>query len=222
MPLAHIAEACGGRATDGVREILDIVPTGRRDRLPVFLGSAADVAELVSYGEVQQSDETPVGLASLQRMLALTDKSWAMMRRNVPQVDAYVRGPAAASGWASLTKLQAYLGLSDRELKAAVQRLPQLLGYDFDSDVSPPLRCLQEELALDRPQLKTLVTKLPQMLGLDFGEAILPKLEAMRMVERDGQAPRRLSNAELKAKLLAKPSALDIEVRGGFKPRGGT
>ena len=201
-----------------------------------------------------------MGLASLQRMLALTDKSWAMMRRNVPQVDAYVRGPAAASGWASLTKLQAYLGLSDRELKAAVQRLsdththaqiylcpadiyymchcyichthahthaqvqrlPQLLGYDFDSDVSPPLRCLQEELALDRPQLKTLVTKLPQMLGLDFGEAILPKLEAMRMVERDGQAPRRLSNAELKAKLLAKPSALDIEVRGGFKPRGGT
>jgi len=54
MPLAHIAEACGGRASDGVRDILDIEPTGLHDRLPVFIGSAQDVAELVSYGDVQQ------------------------------------------------------------------------------------------------------------------------------------------------------------------------
>jgi len=54
MPLAHIAEACGGRASDGVRDILDIEPTGLHDRLPVFIGSAEDVAELVAYGDVQQ------------------------------------------------------------------------------------------------------------------------------------------------------------------------
>ena len=51
---AHIAEACGGRASDGVRAILDIVPTGLHDRLPVFIGSAEDVAELEVYGDVQQ------------------------------------------------------------------------------------------------------------------------------------------------------------------------
>ena len=28
MPLAHIAHACGGRASDGERDILDIEPTG--------------------------------------------------------------------------------------------------------------------------------------------------------------------------------------------------
>ena len=54
MPLAHIAEACGGKASDGVRDILDIEPTGLHDRLPVFIGSAEDVAELVAYGDVQQ------------------------------------------------------------------------------------------------------------------------------------------------------------------------
>ena len=115
-------------------DILEILPTGLHDRLPVFIGSKEDVSELVSYGDVQQgvtsysSDDTPVGLASLQRMLGLTDKFWQKMRRNVPEVDEYVRGgPGAASGWANLRELQARVGLSDKELKAVVQRLPQLL-----------------------------------------------------------------------------------------------
>mmetsp|Transcript_48961 Transcript_48961/g.158597 ORF Transcript_48961/g.158597 Transcript_48961/m.158597 type:complete len:239 (-) Transcript_48961:429-1145(-) len=74
-PLAHVAEACGGRASDGVRCLLDVVPEGLHDRVPVFLGSAEDVAELEAYGDVQQgptvysADDTPVGLASLQRLL---------------------------------------------------------------------------------------------------------------------------------------------------------
>ena len=53
-PLAHIVEACGGLASDGVRHVLDIEPTGLHDRLPLFVGSADDVAELVAYGDVQQ------------------------------------------------------------------------------------------------------------------------------------------------------------------------
>ena len=57
-PLAHVAEACGGRASDGVRDILDVAPNGLHDRLPVFIGSADDVAELEAYGDVQQGATT--------------------------------------------------------------------------------------------------------------------------------------------------------------------
>ena len=222
MPLAHIAEACGGKASDGVVDILDIAPTGLHDRCPVFIGSAEDVAELVCYGDVQQgatayaADETPVGLSSLQRMLQLSDKSWASMRKNVPDVDEYVRGAEAASRWASLRALQELVGLTDRELRAAVQRLPQLLGCSFEVDIAPSLARLQKDLALDQAQLKTLVTKLPQMLGLDYDEDIKPKLDELR-IECNGKVCRRLSDEELKAKLLAKPSALAIEVRGAYK-----
>ena len=53
-PLAHIVEACGGAASDGVQDILDIEPRGLHDRVHLFLGSKSDVAELVAYGDVQQ------------------------------------------------------------------------------------------------------------------------------------------------------------------------
>ncbi len=42
-PLALIAEHAGGRATDGVRPILDIVPTKLHQRTPLLLGSTDDV-----------------------------------------------------------------------------------------------------------------------------------------------------------------------------------
>ena len=37
-----------------MRRILDIQPEELHQRLPLFLGSAGDVAELESYGDVQQ------------------------------------------------------------------------------------------------------------------------------------------------------------------------
>jgi fructose-1,6-bisphosphatase I len=43
-PLALIAEAAGGAATDGQRPILDIVPTALHERTPLVIGSADDVA----------------------------------------------------------------------------------------------------------------------------------------------------------------------------------
>lgn len=43
MPLAFIAEQAGGRATDGTRNILDIVPTDIHERCPLVIGSAEDV-----------------------------------------------------------------------------------------------------------------------------------------------------------------------------------
>mmetsp|Transcript_36066 Transcript_36066/g.36751 ORF Transcript_36066/g.36751 Transcript_36066/m.36751 type:complete len:366 (-) Transcript_36066:152-1249(-) len=53
-PLAFIAEQCGGAGSDGVQRILDITPTTLHHRLPVFIGSKEDIAELESYGDVQQ------------------------------------------------------------------------------------------------------------------------------------------------------------------------
>jgi fructose-1,6-bisphosphatase I len=43
-PLAFIAEAAGGAATDGERAILDIVPSELHQRTPLVIGSADDVA----------------------------------------------------------------------------------------------------------------------------------------------------------------------------------
>ena len=42
-PLAFLAEAAGGKATDGTRRILEIPPTSLHQRTPLVIGSAADV-----------------------------------------------------------------------------------------------------------------------------------------------------------------------------------
>jgi fructose-1,6-bisphosphatase I len=43
-PLAFIVEQAGGYASDGVRDVLDIVPEALHQRTPLFIGSADDVA----------------------------------------------------------------------------------------------------------------------------------------------------------------------------------
>lgn len=53
-PLAMIAEEAGGAATDGVGRLAEVVPTGLHQKTPVFMGSAEDIAELLTYGDVQQ------------------------------------------------------------------------------------------------------------------------------------------------------------------------
>lgn len=53
-PLSYLVEQGGGKGTDGKRRILEINPVETHQRLPLFLGSAADIAELVSYGDIQQ------------------------------------------------------------------------------------------------------------------------------------------------------------------------
>jgi hypothetical protein len=44
----------GGVASDGRVPIRGITPSALHQRLPLFLGSPADMAELMSYGDVQQ------------------------------------------------------------------------------------------------------------------------------------------------------------------------
>ena len=57
-PLAHVAQACGGKGSDGVMNILDIIPEGLHSRTCVFIGSSNDIKELEEYGDIQQSAKT--------------------------------------------------------------------------------------------------------------------------------------------------------------------
>lgn len=47
-PMAFLAEQAGGLASDGVRDILDIVPATVHQRVPLVFGSADEVAEVIA------------------------------------------------------------------------------------------------------------------------------------------------------------------------------
>eukprot|EP00667_Euglena_gracilis_P004548 EG_transcript_4570 len=53
-PLSYVLEQAGGAGSDGKGRILGTTLTALHQRSPLFAGSAADVAELESYGDVQQ------------------------------------------------------------------------------------------------------------------------------------------------------------------------
>ncbi len=48
-PLAFLAEQAGGSASTGTEPVMDIVPTELHQRVPLIIGSAADVAEAVEF-----------------------------------------------------------------------------------------------------------------------------------------------------------------------------
>ncbi len=48
-PLSYIVEHAGGRASDGRRRILDIVPTALHQRIPLVIGSEEDVREAEEF-----------------------------------------------------------------------------------------------------------------------------------------------------------------------------
>jgi len=49
FPIAFLVEQAGGTATDGRRDILDLVPGRSHDRVPLIFGSRAEVATLRTY-----------------------------------------------------------------------------------------------------------------------------------------------------------------------------
>jgi fructose-1,6-bisphosphatase I len=55
-PLAFVAKACGGRASDGERDILDILPADFHEKTPLFAGSSEDIAEIEKYENVKQTE----------------------------------------------------------------------------------------------------------------------------------------------------------------------
>lgn len=48
-PLAFLAEQAGGRATDGRKRILELKPDGLHQRVPLFIGSANDVDDIMQF-----------------------------------------------------------------------------------------------------------------------------------------------------------------------------
>jgi fructose-1,6-bisphosphatase I len=58
-PLAFIVGVAGGKATDGVQAILDVVPTELHQRTPLFIGSRLMMEELESC-VMPQTEETTV------------------------------------------------------------------------------------------------------------------------------------------------------------------
>ena len=57
-PFAFIVEKAGGKATNGVINILDIVPTELHQRTPFFVGSMNMMEELESYLFAEAKTET--------------------------------------------------------------------------------------------------------------------------------------------------------------------
>jgi fructose-1,6-bisphosphatase I len=47
QPLAFLAEAAGGAASDGTMPILDKLPTSLHERSPLYIGNAEAVARIV-------------------------------------------------------------------------------------------------------------------------------------------------------------------------------
>jgi fructose-1,6-bisphosphatase I len=46
-PLAMVAKAAGGAASTGAEDVLDVVPEKLHQRVPLYIGARADVAEAV-------------------------------------------------------------------------------------------------------------------------------------------------------------------------------
>ena len=51
-PIAFLIEAAGGRATDGMQPILDLVPEALHERCPFVFGSASKVARVATYHDL--------------------------------------------------------------------------------------------------------------------------------------------------------------------------
>jgi fructose-1,6-bisphosphatase I len=60
-PVAMVFEQAGGAATDGLTQILDLVPTGHHQRVPLVFGSALKVERVRRYlTEVKPHDTSPL------------------------------------------------------------------------------------------------------------------------------------------------------------------
>ena len=53
-PLGMIAMEAKGKGSDGMENLIDLLPSQLHHKTPVFLGSKEDIEELESYENVQQ------------------------------------------------------------------------------------------------------------------------------------------------------------------------
>jgi fructose-1,6-bisphosphatase I len=66
-PIAHLVEGAGGRASDGVSPILDLVPEGLHQRSPLVFGSAHQVARVAAHFDQPNDDSALFGKRGLFR-----------------------------------------------------------------------------------------------------------------------------------------------------------
>ena len=116
-------------------------------------------------------------LTTIQELVGLTDAELKRIVSRFPELEGY----AATVATDCANKLKARLSLSDLEFKKkVVLRLPQCLGYDYETDIGPYLKEVQSFLELSDDELKSLVLKCPQIIGLEFETEVRPKIEAVK------------------------------------------
>ena len=118
----------------------------------------------------------------------------------------------AATVEATSNALQSRLALSEAQLRKMVMSRPQVLGYNFESSMSPSLDALQSRLALSEAQLKRVVLLLPTVLGYSFESNISPKLDYL-------QSALALPLDALRDRVVRFPPLLGYSHAQRFRPR---
>lgn len=170
------------------------------------------------FASSDENDNSSDGnLGAIQSIVGLTDAELKRIVSRVPELSGY----SSAVARVCAEELQTRLSLTEIEFKKKiVLRLPQCLGYDFDTDIGPGLSQLQSYLDMSDYELRSLVLKCPQIIGLDFSSDVEPKIRALREAIReqgdDGDGGVICVDIEsLKEEILKKPGSLDLAVRGG-------
>lgn len=139
----------------------------------------------------------------VQDIAGLTDAEWKRITARFPEVETC----NATNCENCLSKIKQRLSISQLDLKKKIiLRLPQVLGYDYDTDIGPELSYLQKGLLLTDDELTALILKCPQIVGLEYASMIFPRIEAIQKGN---------DLAVTKGMILQKPAALGIPVRGG-------
>ena len=161
-------------------------------------------------------DSKNSNIGEIQSIVGLTDAELKRILSRVPEVSGYSANVARVCA----EELQTRLSLTELEFKKKiVLRLPQSLGYDFDTDIGPGLSQLQSFLDMSDEELRSLVLKCPQIIGLDFCTDVEPKIQALRQVIEGRRVDGGIVDiASLKEEVLKKPASLDLAVRGGVSP----
>eukprot|EP00587_Corethron_hystrix_P012747 CAMPEP_0113301898 /NCGR_PEP_ID=MMETSP0010_2-20120614/2929_1 /TAXON_ID=216773 ORGANISM="Corethron hystrix, Strain 308" /NCGR_SAMPLE_ID=MMETSP0010_2 /ASSEMBLY_ACC=CAM_ASM_000155 /LENGTH=159 /DNA_ID=CAMNT_0000155585 /DNA_START=311 /DNA_END=790 /DNA_ORIENTATION=- /assembly_acc=CAM_ASM_000155 len=157
-------------------------------------------------------------MEEIRDAVGLTEAELKRIVSRVPQINKY----NATESKVCVSKLKSRLSLSDIEFKKKiVLRLPQYLGYDFDSDIEPSLTRLQDALRMTDGELKSLVLKCPQIIGLDYSNNIEPRIRAIiEEGKNDGLEDENDGIAAARARILEKPASLNLPVRGATSKTG--
>lgn len=161
---------------------------------------------------IGRNDDT--NMKEIQSLVGLSDKELERIVSRIPQIKTIEVDVARNT----VSKLQSFLSLTDFEFKKKIiLRLPQCLGYEYESEIEPNLVLLQTGLIrFSEEELVALVLKCPQILGLDYTLDIKPKIEFVIQESMGGGDAIDVA----KTKILDKPASLNLPVRGAASKAG--